>query len=137
MLKITEIWRCPGFSRLWFIGTASGSARWLEVLCFSVFAWQLTADASLAGLIMGARMAGVVLAGIVFILVGGRISGQLVMLVMHGSTGIACAFAFLPLMDNYQLPLNYAVISFLSGMLWSTDFNFMTKRPYSAKTPLS
>ena len=75
MLKITEIWRCPGFSRLWFIGTASGSARWLEVLCFSVFAWQLTADASLAGLIMGARMAGVVLAGIVFILVGGRISG--------------------------------------------------------------
>tara|TARA_Y100000385_G_scaffold9663_1_gene10082 strand:+ start:925 stop:2118 length:1194 start_codon:yes stop_codon:yes gene_type:complete len=124
LLKIKEIWRYPGFSRLWFIGTASGSARWLEVLCFSVFAWQLTADASLAGLIMGARMAGVVLAGIVFISVGGRISGQLVMLVMHGSTGIACAFAFLPLMDNYQLPLNYAVISFLSGMLWSTDFSF-------------
>jgi MFS family permease len=84
----------------------------------------LTADVSLAGLIMGARMAGVVLAGIVFILVGGRISGQLVMLVMHGSTGIVCAFAFLPLMDNYQLPLNYAVISFLSGMVWSTDFSF-------------
>ena len=79
-----------------FIGTASGSARWLEVLCFSVFAWQLTANASLAGLIMGARMAGVVLAGIVFMFIGGRISGQLVMLFMHGSTGglCICFFAF-------------------------------------------
>ena len=89
-----------------------------------MFAWQLTADASLAGLIMGARMAGVVLAGIVFIFVGGRISGQLVMVVMHGSTGIACAFVFLPLVDNNNLAPNYAVISFLSGMLWSTDFSF-------------
>ena len=124
MLKIKEIWRCPGFSRLWFIGTSSGSARWLEVLCFSVFAWQLTADASLAGLIMGARMAGVVLAGIMFMLVGGRISGQMVMLAMHGATGISCAFVFLPFIDNNQLVLNYAVISFLSGMLWSTDFSF-------------
>ena len=124
MLNIKEIWRHPGFARLWFIGTASGSARWLEVLCFSVFAWQLTADASLAGLIMGARLAGVVLAGIVFMFIGGRISGQLVMLFMHGATGIACAFVFLPFVDNEQWTLNYAVISFLSGMLWSTDFAF-------------
>ena len=124
MLNIREIWRYPGFSRLWFIGTASGSARWLEVLCFSVFAWQLTSNASLAGLIMGARMAGVVLTGIAFMFIGGRISGQLVMLFMHGSTGVACALVFLPFVDNDQLALNYAVISFLSGMLWSTDFSF-------------
>ena len=124
MLNIKEIWRHPGFARLWFVGTASGSARWLEVLCFSVFAWQLTANASLAGLIMGARLAGVILAGIVFMFIGGRISGQLVMLFMHGATGIACAFVFLPFVDNEQLMLNYAVISFLSGMLWSTDFSF-------------
>ena len=124
MLNIKEIWRHPGFSRLWLIGTASGSARWLEVLCFSIFAWQSTADASLAGLTMGARMAGVVLAGVVFMFVGGRISGQLVMLFMHGATGIACAFVFLPMGPNGHLALNYAVISFLSGMLWSTDFSF-------------
>lgn len=68
MLAIQEIWRYDGFSRLWFIGAASGSARWLEVLCFSVFAWQLTSDASLAGLLMGARMAGLILAGSIFCL---------------------------------------------------------------------
>ena len=124
MLNIKEIWRHPGFSRLWLIGTASGSARWLEVLCFSVFAWQLTEDASLAGLIMGVRMAGVVIAGVVFMLIGGRISGQLVMIFMHGSTGLACAFLILPMGTNGHLALNYAVISFLSGMLWSTDFSF-------------
>ena len=84
--------------------------------------WQLTSNASLAGLIMGARMAGVVLAGIVFMFIGGRISGQLVMLFMHGHRGLF--IRFLPFVDNDQLALNYAVISFLSGMLWSTDFSF-------------
>jgi len=73
---------------------------------------------------MGARMAGVVLAGIVFMFIGGRISGQLVMLFMHGSTGVACSFVFLPFVDYDQLALNYAVISYLSGLLWSTDFSF-------------
>ena len=124
MLKIKEIWRHRGFSRLWLIGAASGSARWLEVLCFSVFAWRLSADASLAGLIMGARMAGVVVAGVVFMFIGSRTSGQLVMLFMHGFTGIACALVFLPIGANEHMAMNYAVISFLSGMLWSTDFSF-------------
>ena len=54
---------------------------------FSVFAWQLTANASLAGLIMGARMAGVVLAGVVFMFIGGRISGQLVINLCMGPPG--------------------------------------------------
>tara|TARA_B100001248_G_C27332734_1_gene432264 strand:- start:570 stop:1001 length:432 start_codon:yes stop_codon:yes gene_type:complete len=69
-------------------------------------------------------MARVVLAGVVFMFIGGRISDQLVMIFMHGSTGIACAFVFLPIGANGHLALNYAVISFLSGMLWSTDFSF-------------
>ena len=69
-------------------------------------------------------MARVLLAGVVFMLIGGRISDQLVMIFMHGSTGIACAFVFLPMGANGHLALNYAVISFLSGMLWSTDFSF-------------
>ena len=69
-------------------------------------------------------MAGVVLAGVVFMFIGGRISGQLVIIFMHGSTRIACAFVFLPMGASGHLVLNYAVISFLSGMLWSTDFSF-------------
>ncbi len=124
MPNIQEIWKHKGFSRLWCIGVVSGSARWLEVLCFSVFAWQLTYDATLAGLIMGARMAGVVTAGLIFLFVGNKISGQIVMLFMHGSTGIACAYVFFPFAYNDSFALNYAVISFLSGMLWSTDFSF-------------
>ena len=122
MRNIREIWTHPRFSRLWFIGTASGSARWLSTM-FSVFAWQLTTNASLAGLIMGARMAGVVLAGIVFMFIGGRISGQLVMLFMHGATD-SLVIRFFSFYGNDQMALNYTVISFLSGMLWSTDFSF-------------
>ena len=124
MLAIKEIWEYKGFSRLWLVGTASGTARWLEVLCFSVFCWQLTNDAYLAGLIMGARMAGVVFAGITFLLLGSKISGQHVMLLMHGVTGATCSCIFFPLFGAEKLIWLYFGISFLSGMLWSADFSF-------------
>jgi len=124
LLAIKEIWKHKGFSRLWLVGTASGAARWLEVLCFSVFSYQLTNDASLAGLIMGLRMVGVVFAGIIFLLLGSKISGQHVMLLMHGLTGATCSCFFFPLFSAEMLIWLYFSISFLSGMLWSTDFSF-------------
>ena len=62
MNNIEQIWRFHEFRRLWFIGLASGSARWIEVLCFSVFAWKVTTDATVAGWLMTSRMSGVMLA---------------------------------------------------------------------------
>ena len=59
------------FLRLWLAGTSSGIARWLEVMCFSVFAWQITKDATIAGYLMTLRLTGVLIASVLFLFIGG------------------------------------------------------------------
>ena len=133
MNNIEQIWRFHEFRRLWFIGLASGSARWIEVLCFSVFAWKITKDATVAGWLMTSRMSGVMLAGTLFTVFGGRHSGQLVMITIYGLCALACSIGILVTIAHYDSPstpfinldiIVFGVISFLSGMLWSIDFSF-------------
>ena len=55
------------FQRLWMTGTSSGIARWVEVMCFSVFALQITKDATIAGYLMTLRLTGVLIASVLFL----------------------------------------------------------------------
>ena len=112
------------FQRLWITGTSSGIARWIEVMCFSVFAWQLTKDATIAGYLMTLRLTGVLISSILFLFIGGKVSGQLVMIIMHLLLGIICFSGFnLGTNENLIIPI-FSFISFFSGVLWSSDFSF-------------
>ena len=112
------------FQRLWITGTSSGIARWIEVMCFSVFAWQLTKDATIAGYLMTLRLTGVLISSILFLFIGGKVSGQLVMIIMHLLLGIICFLGFyLGTNENLIIPI-FSFISFFSGVLWSSDFSF-------------
>ena len=112
------------FQRLWITGTSSGIARWVEVMCFSVFAWQITKDATIAGYLMTLRLTGVLIASVLFLFIGGNVSGQLVMIIMHLLLGLICGFGFYLATDvNFLIPL-FCLISFFSGVLWSSDFSF-------------
>ena len=133
MNNIEQIWRFHEFRRLWFIGLASGSARWIEVLCFSVFAWKVTTDATVAGWLMTSRMSGVMLAGTLFTVFGRRYSGQLVMITIYALCALTCGIGTLITIADYASQstpsinldiIVFGVISFLSGMLWSIDFSF-------------
>lgn len=121
------------FQKLWLSGFASGTARWIEIFCFSVVAWQTTQDAVIVGQLMTLRMAGVILSAIFFVIFGGNYSGQLVMLLAL----IACSLgSFAGLVSwlaasNFQMIFSptanlftFAFISFCSGALWSVDFSF-------------
>ena len=81
--------------RLWLAGTSSGIARWLEVMCFSVFAWQISGDATIAGFFMTLRFVGVMFSGILFLFIGGRVSGLITMIFMHILLSIIVVLAFL------------------------------------------
>ena len=112
------------FQRLWITGTSSGIARWVEVMCFSVFAWQITKDATIAGYLMTLRLTGVLISSVLFLFIGGKISGQFVMIAMHLLLGLICFYGFYLGTDiNLIIPL-FSFISFFSGVLWSSDFSF-------------
>ena len=60
------------FQKLWLSGVASGTARWVEIFCFSVIARQITHDAVIVDHLMTLGMAGVILAAIFFVSFGGH-----------------------------------------------------------------
>ena len=136
MNNIEQIWRFHEFRRLWFIGLASGSARWIEVLCFSVFAWKITNDATVAGWLMTSRMSGVMLAGTLFTVFGGRHSGQLVMITIYGLCARFCypparlfIFFNFSFFGHWICFAIYSFINFsehavLTSKTWNLDGNF-------------
>ena len=112
------------FLRLWLTGTSSGIARWLEVMCFSVFAWQISGDATTTGFIMTLRFVGVIFSGFFFLFLGGKVSGQVTMILMHILLSINCSLGIFLSLNSAETILVIALISFSSGMLWSADFSF-------------
>ena len=112
------------FLRLWLTGTSSGIARWLEVMCFSVFAWQISGDASMTGFIMTLRFVGVIFSGVFFLFLGGKVSGQVTMILMHILLSVNCSLGIFLSLNSAETLLVIALISFSSGMLWSADFSF-------------
>ena len=105
-------------------GTSSGIARWLEVMCFSVFAWQISGDATTTGFIMTLRFVGVIFSGFFFLFLGGKVSGQVTMILMHILLSINCSLGIFLSLNSAETILVIALISFSSGMLWSADFSF-------------
>ena len=112
------------FLRLWLTGTSSGIARWLEVMCFSVFAWQISGDATTTGFIMTLRFVGVIFSGFFFLFLGGKVSGQVTMILMHILLSINCSIGIFLSLNSAETIFVIALISFSSGMLWSADFSF-------------
>ncbi len=124
MDDIKYIFNNRQFLRLWLTGTSSGIARWLEVMCFSVFAWQISGDATTTGFIMTLRFVGVIFSGFFFLFLGGKVSGQVTMILMHILLSINCSLGIFLSLNSAETILVIALISFSSGMLWSADFSF-------------
>ena len=92
-------------------------------MCFSVFAWQITKDATIAGYLMTLRLTGVLIASVLFLFIGK-------MFLAVSNDYHASAFGthlwfwvFLATDVNFLIPL-FCLISFFSGVLWSSDFSF-------------
>ena len=93
-------------------------------MCFSVFAWQISGDATIAGFFMTLRFVGVMFSGILFLFIGGRVSGQITMIFMHILLSINCSFGLFISLGSIKTIILFSLISFFSGMLWSADFSF-------------
>ena len=52
ILVLFEIWKTKAFTILFLAGFLTSIARWFEVFLFSVIAWKLTGNASLAALLI-------------------------------------------------------------------------------------
>ena len=76
---IFDVWKVKDFRTLWTAGLLTSSARWLEIIIFSVLTWQWFGDATYAGLLFALRMIAISLTGIIFSVVSNHFSGQKIM----------------------------------------------------------
>ena len=63
---LKEIWLFKGFRDLFLAGLLNSTARWFEVLVFSLITWNYTNDASMAAFLISCWLLFVGLAGLFF-----------------------------------------------------------------------
>ena len=123
---IMDILVVKDFRHYWTIGFLTSTARWFEIMAFSVLSWELTGDASIAGWMFAFRMISLGITGAIFAMLGHLFSGVMVMVATQLLVGVSClvpifiSFAFI---EYDVLPVLY-VISIFSGILWSVDFSY-------------
>ena len=126
-----EIWRTKAFTILFLAGFLTSVARWFEVFLFSVIAWKLTGNASIAALLIMLRLLGVAATGVTFSLAGAFVVRKKVVL----GASLICSLCSLLVFVYSQTGQNINVfllglLSTVSGALWSIDFSF--RRPMLA-----
>jgi len=114
------------FRHYWTIGFLTSTARWFEIMAFSVLSWELTGDASIAGWMFAFRMISLGITGAIFAMLGHFFSGVIVMVATQLLVGVSCLvpiFISFTFIEYDVLPVLY-VISIFSGILWSVDFSY-------------
>ena len=128
-----EIWRNKAFTILFLAGFLTSVARWFEVFLFSVIAWKLTGNSSIAALLIMLRLLGVAATGVTFSFAGAFAVRKKVVL----GASLICSLCSLVVFAYSQTGSNINVfllglLSTVSGALWSIDFSF--RRPMLADT---
>ena len=123
--NISKILRIKDFRLLWTIGFLTSSARWLEIMTFSVLTWQWFGDATYAAVLFAVRMIAISVTGIVFSLFSTQIAGQKIMLLAQASAAVSCFICVCLIYFKIESALyGLCMVSLLSGALWSVDFSY-------------
>ena len=110
------------FARLWAIGGFLGAMRWLEILVIGIFAFQVSGSPFVVAMMLVARMLPMVLFGTFIGAAVENIDRRRVLIwtcalmtltALTGAVAVAINIMSLPLL---------AVVAFLNGLGWSTDF---------------
>ena len=123
--SIFDVWKVKDFRTLWTVGDLTSSARWLEIIIFSVLTWQWFGDATYAALLFALRMIAISLTGIIFSFVSNHFSGQKIMFWAQATVAVCCLISSICMNFEKEYGLySLCALSFLSGALWSVDFSY-------------
>ncbi len=109
------------FRRLWAVGMLVSLIRWLEILAFGVFTFELTHSAFWVASLMMLRMLPLALFGLAFGALASRISRRTGLLVAQGAL-CATTLALLAISSIGAIEVwHLAAGSFVSGVVWAGD----------------
>ena len=123
MASALPIHRDAQFRRLWAVGMLVSLVRWLEILAFGVFTYELTQSAFWVASLMMLRMLPLALFGLAFGALAARFSRRTSLLV---SQGLLCVttLALLVISSMGAIEVwHLAVASFVNGAVWAGDMS--------------
>ncbi len=120
--EVTPLFRTPGFVPLWSVGALNSTGRWLDTLVIAIFVLDRTGSAFTVASMLMLRLLPLAIFGVF----GGVLAQQFERwrLLRIASSLLAVqaltllCLAYLGLLEVWHV----GVASFLSGLLWSTDF---------------
>ncbi|MEM7269714.1 MAG: MFS transporter [Pseudomonadota bacterium] len=122
-----SLWKAPDYGKIWFVGLFSGVIRWLEMLAFGVYAYDVTGAPLLVALLVILRFLPLALFGVFLGALSDRFSPRRLMI--FGLAGVTATSALLWADFRYGEPAfwHVAVAAFISGAFWASDFPFRRK----------
>ena len=111
----------PDFRRIWLVGLVSFVVRWLEMLAFGLFAYQLTGSAFVVAMLSMLRLLPMGLFGAFLGVAADRFERRSALILMVAvslaSSLVLAALASLEAIEVWHL----GVASFLNGICWAAD----------------
>jgi MFS family permease len=113
--------RNPEFLAIWFVGTATSTVRWLEVLALGIFVFDLTGSPFQVALMLILRMLPLVLVGPLTGVLAERANRRSVMISCLLVMSLIC-LGFAVLSWNVHLSVSYLGLSaVLNGLFWTLE----------------
>lgn len=121
MIRAPELFSVPDFRPLLFVGFASFVVRWIEMLAFALFAYQVTNSAFVVAMLTMLRVLPMGLFGAFIGAAADKFALRsaliLVVAVSMATTFVLAVLASLDALEVWHL----AVASFVNGTCWATD----------------
>ncbi len=119
--RLRDLLRDPVFARVWLIGIFSGVARWLEMLVFGVFAFELTGSPFLVALLIILRLLPLVVFGSIVGTLADRLPPRLLLLAsLSVALLVSATLVLLFVMEAAQY-WHIALATLVTGVVWTTD----------------
>jgi len=119
--QLRELLRGPVFTRVWLIGIFSGVARWLEMLVFGVFAFELTGSPFLVALLLILRLLPLVVFGSIVGTLADRLPPRRLLLVSLSLALLVSATLVLLFVLEAAQYWHIALATLVTGAVWTTD----------------
>ena len=120
-VAVRDLLRHPVFLRVWLIGIFSGVARWLEMLVFGVFAFELTGSPFLVALLIILRMLPLVVFGSIVGTLADRLPPRLLLLTSLSAALLVSAALVLLFVIGAAQYWHIALATLATGVVWTTD----------------
>ena len=115
------------FTKIWTVGLLSGIIRWLELLAFGIYGYDVTGSAALVALLVVLRFLPLALFGVFLGALSDLFSPRKLMIIglimVMATSGIMLTLFWTGQAEFWHV----AVAAFVSGIFWASDFPFRRK----------